>query len=156
MIKIFVDPEAESDGIPLATESLNATEVTSGVYELRNSSIFRPDLAYGDLVEALPDEQGNLWFDRHVQRSGFSVIRVAVACKQTENFFEVMEQHQAEGAGVTASTSEGMAFGTVTLPPGMNLAEVAGKLARQLGTACTVRILAARSQTPSNTPPGDA
>ena len=156
MIKIFVDPEADSDGIPLATESLNAREVASGVYELRNSAIFRPDLAYGDLVEALPDEQGNLWFDRHVRRSGYSVIRAAVASEQAEYFLEIMEQLQAEGAGVTASTSEGLAFGTVTLPPEMNLAEVAGKLTLQLGTACTVRILAARSQTSSDTPPGDA
>jgi hypothetical protein len=156
MIKIFVDQEAESDGIPLATESLNAREVDSGVFELRNSSILRSDLAYGDLVEALPDERGNLWFDRHVQRSGYSVIRAAIASEHTENFFEVMEQLQADGAGVTASTSEGIAFGTVTLPPEMNLAEVASKLTRQLGTACIVRILAARSQTPSDTPPGDA
>jgi hypothetical protein len=156
MIKIFVDPEADSDGIPLATERLNAREVAPGVYELRNSSIFHPDLAYGDLVEALPDERGNLWFDRHVQRSGYSVIRAAIASEHTESFLEVMEQLQAEGAGVTAATSEGIAFGTVTLPPEMNLAEVAGKLTRRLSTACTVRILAARSQTSSDTPPGDA
>ncbi len=156
MIKIFVEPEATADGIPIATESLNAREVESGVYELRNSSIFRPDLAYGDLVEALPDELGNLWFERHVQRSGYSVIRAAIASEQTDNFFEVMEQLQADGAGVTASTSEGIAFGTVTLPPEMSLAEVASKLTRQLGTECTVRILAARSQNPSDMPPGDA
>ncbi len=156
MIKIFVDPEADSDGIPISTESLNARKVASGVYELRNSSIFHPDLAYGDLVEALPDERGNLWFDRHVQRSGYSVIRAAIASEQIENFLEVMEQLQAEGAGVTASTAEGVAFGTVTLPPKMNLAEVTGKLARQLGNACTVRILAARSQSSSDTLPGDA
>ncbi len=156
MIKIFVDPEADSDGIPLATESLNAREVDLGVYELRNSSIFCSDLAYGDLVEASQDERGNLWFERHVHRSDYSVIRAAIASEQTENFFQVMEQLQADGAGVTASTSEGVAFGTVTLPPEMNLAEVANRLTRQLGTACTVRILAARKPPPSDAPPGDA
>ena len=86
MVKLYfeLDPDHWSE---LASESAWVTPLEGGRYRLENAPWFAREVACGDIVTARPDEDGDLWFRKVVERSGRSVFRVIV---------------RAEGVGLAA------------------------------------------------------
>jgi hypothetical protein len=81
-VKIIVPLEQDEDGYPpLGSERLWALQVGEGRYQLDNIPFFARDLAWGDVVSAVPEEgaeEGVLRYDQVLQPSGHSTFRILV------------------------------------------------------------------------------
>ena len=79
-VKIFFELDIDEDGYPPATvESLWATSLGEGRFRLENTPFFVTGVSYLDVVRAhRSDDDGCLWFDRLVEISGHSTVRVVL------------------------------------------------------------------------------
>lgn len=59
-------------------ETLWATPIDSGFYRLENSPFFAYGVSFGDIVEAVPEEDGFLFFARVIERSAHRTVRVLI------------------------------------------------------------------------------
>jgi len=111
-------------------ETLWAERVGPDRYRLDNSPFWAYGLSWRDVVEAHPDENGQLAFTRVVEKSGHRTVRV---------IFEPGIDQNAEGQAIIdelvrlGCTYEGMHPGylAIDIPPGVELAKVAGYLTEQ-------------------------
>ena len=77
-IKLKFSMEPDEDGYPpFRVESVWASPLANGTYQIDNIPFFAYDAADGDVV-AVKVIDGELFFDRVVQPSGNSVVRVVV------------------------------------------------------------------------------
>lgn len=75
-IKINFKLQPDADGYPpVAVESLWANPV-GRAFEIDSIPFFTRDATVGDMVHAVPDQTGALWFDSVEHRSPHSLIRV--------------------------------------------------------------------------------
>lgn len=81
-VKIIVPLEQDEDGYPpVGSERLWALHVGEGRYQIDNIPFFARDLAWGDVVSAVPEEgaeEGVLRYDQVLQSSGHSTFRILV------------------------------------------------------------------------------
>lgn len=111
-------------------ETLWAERVGPDRYRLDNSPFWAYGLSWRDVVEAHPDENGQLAFTRVVEKSGHRTVRV---------IFEPGIDQNAEGQAIIdelvrlGCTYEGMHPGylAIDIPPGVELAKEAGYLTEQ-------------------------
>ncbi|KAF0811251.1 hypothetical protein IGB42_04273 [Andreprevotia sp. IGB-42] len=76
MEKINFNLTQDDDGYPpVSVESLWARK-KEDFYVIDNIPFFTVDVAFGDLVKAKPDMDGNLWFAGLIESSAHSLIRV--------------------------------------------------------------------------------
>lgn len=79
MVKVFLRGSEPDD-----VEGMWATQVGDHLYCLDNSPFYAYGVSWKDVVEARPDEDGVLEFDRVVEKSGHRTIRVILE-KTSEN-----------------------------------------------------------------------
>jgi len=141
MVKIFVSAKAMTGYLPVSTESLNAKAISRGLFQLKNSSLLRPGLAYEDTVVAKPDRQGILWYESTAKMSAYSSIRIAC----TQGDFETLENYLNEmescGCGISGSLEHRVAL--ITIPPDVPYQKILD-LAKLLGSGFIVRQMARR------------
>ena len=61
---------------PISVESLNARQVESGQFEILNTPFFVKNVAYGDRVTAIQQQDGRLIFEACTVYSGFKAISI--------------------------------------------------------------------------------
>jgi hypothetical protein len=77
-VKVSFRLQPDADGYPpVSVESLWADPV-SEYFKIDNIPFFTRATTIDDLVQAAPDEAGNLWFQAVVEDSGHSLIRVVI------------------------------------------------------------------------------
>lgn len=85
-VKINFKLQPDADGYPpIAVESLWAKPI-GGQFEIDSIPFFTRDATVGDLVRAVPDSTGTLWFESVEQSSRRSLIRVVFVepdCEQS-------------------------------------------------------------------------
>jgi len=112
-VKIKFDLEQDEDGYPpYAAENVWAIERPGG-YELDNIPWYAKGVSCGDLVEASPDEDGRLSFDRVLRRSGNSTLRVWLSAAEVGECSKV--RAVIEQAGATSELN-GARFLSVDVP----------------------------------------
>lgn len=76
-MKVWFALEQDEDGWPPAsTESMWAEPVGDGTYRLDNTPWFVREVASGDVVRAVRDEDGVLWATEHAELSERMTVRV--------------------------------------------------------------------------------
>ena len=121
-MKVYVRVEDPPEFFPAETESLNAERLEDGNYRLKNSSIFAPGVAYGDVVTVVEDEKGLLWLGKVDVPSGYSAVRIACLSCDREAFIDALEDTAKLGAGYSFHDEFGVAI--ITIPPDVSYREV--------------------------------
>lgn len=114
-------PLDPSDWHGSGAETVWAEPLGRGRYRLDNSPFYFFDLSYRDVVEAEPDENGQLCFRRVAERGGHSTYRLMRAECPTEIFEQAWRPLKA--LGCTFEGGPGRLL-SVDVPPEANIHEV--------------------------------
>lgn len=108
-------------------ETMWADPVGPDLYRLDNSPFWAYGVSWLDVVEARPDEGGQLAFVRVVEKSGHRTVRVIFEPGVDE---DPAGQAALDGLTALGCTYEGMnpRYLAIDLPPGVDLMAVAGYL----------------------------
>jgi hypothetical protein len=118
--KINFKLQPDADGYPpVAVESLWANPVGS-LFEIDSIPFFVRDATVGDLVRALPDSTGALWFESVEHRSPRSLVRVVLNKPDCEPL--VVEKLSALGCGIEGMKAYKLL--AVDIPADVELADV--------------------------------
>jgi Domain of unknown function (DUF4265) len=118
--KINFKLRSDADGYPpVAVESLWANRVGS-LFEIDSIPFFVSDATVGDLVRALPDSTGALWFESVEHRSPRSLIRVVFIKPDCEPL--VVAKLSALGCGTEGMKAYKLL--AVDIPADVELADV--------------------------------
>lgn len=123
-VKIIVPLEQDEDGYPpVGSERLWAFDMGEGRYQLDNIPFFARDLAWGDVVSAVPEEgadEGVLRYQRVLQPSGHSTFRILVQdVSQVPEVCSLLEQ-----LGCDTERSHLPRLVAIDIPPTVPLAAV--------------------------------
>lgn len=81
-VKVIFPLEQDEDGYPpIGSESLWATRVPEGYFEIDNVPFYVRGISPGDIVSTF-EEDGGRFFDKIVSESGSSVLRVIVFAEE--------------------------------------------------------------------------
>lgn len=110
-------------------ETVWAEPVGADLYRLDNSPFHAYGVSWRDVVEAHPDENGQLRMSRIVEKGGHRTVRVIFATKvdHASEALGILEGVKARGA-----TYEGMdgRYFSLDIPPGVDLTAVTAYLTR--------------------------
>jgi hypothetical protein len=123
-VKIIVPLEQDENGYPpVGSERLWALHVGEGRYQIDNIPFFARDLAWGDVVSAVPEEgaqEGVLRYDQVLQSSGHSTFRILVRDEpQMSELCGLMER-----LGCDTERSHLPRLVAIDIPPGVPLGVV--------------------------------
>jgi hypothetical protein len=123
-VKIIVPLEQDEDGYPpVGSERLWALHLGEGRYQIDNIPFFARDLAWGDVVSAVPEEgaeEGVLRYEQVLQPSGHSTFRILVQdASQVSELCSLLEQ-----LGCDTERSHLPRLVAIDIPPSVPLAAV--------------------------------
>ncbi len=103
-----------------------AVELGDDRYRLDNTPFFAYRLSWGDVVEALPEADGSLFFTRVLEKSGHRTIRVLLA-ESVENAAGQLVVAEIARLGCTYEGATSKLI-CIDIPPSVSLEVVAARL----------------------------
>lgn len=86
--KIIFLLESDENGFPpIRAETINASRLPSGQFEIENAPFFVENVSFGDIVEAsLTDDATCFMFDRVVEKSQFTSLSIIILDQDMDAF----------------------------------------------------------------------
>lgn len=120
-VKIQFPVEQDGDGYPPVTiETLWANAISDGSYEIDNIPFYARDVNWKDRVSATCSEDGMLTFERVLNRSGHSTIRIIALMKSEMPSI----QKEIESLRCTWEGSDVPSLISVDIPPTVKISDV--------------------------------
>ena len=112
-------------------ETLWADPLGDDQYALDNLPWYAYGVSLGDVVAARPDEQGQLWLETVVRKSGNRTVRVILEVDETSREMTFESRSLLDGLKERGCSYEGAnrVFVAVNIPPSVELAEISDYLA---------------------------
>jgi hypothetical protein len=97
-------------------ETLWASDLGENLYQLENTPWYQYGVSWKDVIEAVPQSEGELpLFRRVVEKSGYRTLRVALEEPATEVFLEEIKQLGCSFEGANRR------YIAIDIPPGIDL-----------------------------------
>ena len=143
-MKILVESADAPQYMSFNSESLNAIQLASGKFELRNSSLLIEDLVYGDVINAKQSARGTLIYANLITRGSFSALRIFSSNTAFKFIYQFCKEMDVLGAG--SSAHEQLRLALITVPKEVDFWYVDAQARRRFGSDCIFKRMAVRHQ----------